>query len=697
MATTRAVWAIDIGRCALKALRCSAGEDEGKLTVEAFDYIEYPKILSQPEADPVALVAEALQTFLSRNDVKGDRVAIGVSGQSGLSRFIKLPPVEKKKIPDIVKYEAKQQIPFALEDVVWDYQVMAGGSEEEGFALETEVGLFAMKREQVFEALRPLEEANIEVDIIQLTPLALYNYIVFDQLRDLPPPDEYDPDEPPASVVVVSIGTDSSDLVVTNGYKVWQRSIPLGGNHFTKALTKELKLTFAKAEHLKRHADQAEDPRAVYQAMRPIFSDLVTEIQRSLNYFRNLDKNSKITKAVLLGNAMKLPGLESYLAKYLGDESKGDPMEVTHVESFPNLVGPSVVGAPAFKENQFSFAVCYGLALQGTGKAKLMTNLVPKELVIDRQIRSKKPWAIAAVAALLLGCTLNFLGYYWGWWSVHPDHDYGKAFVQVKTLQTRSNTDKENYNKRIEELKAVRRIGENLVGTTEGRLDVNNLYLAIDAALPRHVPRSGETKWDVKIEDRDEIHVHGIEMQYFGKAGKHNEPLERWARETQQIREPNGGAAPSPAADAEDGQDSAPSTSAGGPKGSGWVVQITGHHFHNARTELPENVGAEFVKGRLIKKLQEGSVTVPTGKGDATEVKTMQELGISYPVLVSDVRAVKTVQLPNPNKEGNADDQSVQQFDFVLQFVWQPPSENKKAAASSEGDGPSDADVVSRD
>ncbi len=186
----------------------------------------------------------------------GDRVAISVSGQSGLARFIKLPPVEAKKIPDIVKYEARQQIPFALEDVVWDYQQMAGGSEEEGFALETEVGLFAMKRDQVFRALKPFEEPASRSTSSSSRRWRCTTYTVFDQMPDLPPPDEYDPENPPESVVVLSLGTDTTDLVITNGYRVWQRSVPLGGSHFTKALTKELKLTFAKAEHLKaqRHA-----------------------------------------------------------------------------------------------------------------------------------------------------------------------------------------------------------------------------------------------------------------------------------------------------------------------------------------------------------------------------------------------------------------------------------------------------------
>ena len=161
MAKGNAVWGIDIGQCALKALRCRPHEKEPRrLVVEAFDYIEYPKILTQPEAEPAELIREALETFLSRNDLTGDTVAMSVSGQSGLARFIKLPPVESKKIPDIVKYEARQQIPFSLDDVVWDYQQLTGGSEEDGFALEPEVGLFAMKRDQVARALAPLEDGG---------------------------------------------------------------------------------------------------------------------------------------------------------------------------------------------------------------------------------------------------------------------------------------------------------------------------------------------------------------------------------------------------------------------------------------------------------------------------------------------------------------------------------------------------------
>ncbi len=392
MAKSSAVWGIDIGQCAIKALRCSPHPDDPSLIVaDAFDYIEFPKILSQPDAEPAELVREALEQFLSRNEVRGDRVAISVSGQSGLARFIKLPPVEAKKIPDIVKYEARQQIPFSLEDVVWDYQQLAGGSEDDGFALETEVGLFAMKRDQVFRALKPLDDAGIKIDIIQLTPLAIYNYIVFDQQLDATPLDEYDPEEPPPSTVVVSLGTDTTDLVVTNGFRVWQRSIPIGGNHFTKALTKELRLTFSKAEHLKRHATEAENPKAVFQAMRPIFNDLLTEIHRSIGYFSNMDPSAKISGMVALGNAMKLPGLSRYLSQNLGHE-------VQPATTFRGLTGSGVTDSPQFKDNLLSFGTCYGLCLQGLKKSSIHTNLLRHTRVPARSRRLpageglRRPW-----------------------------------------------------------------------------------------------------------------------------------------------------------------------------------------------------------------------------------------------------------------------------------------------------------------
>src|SRR5437667_6346467 len=181
MATPRpGVWGIDLGQCALKAIRLE--NVDGQLTATAFDYIEHPKILSQPDADPEQLTREALEQFLSRNGLRYDMVVISVPGQSGLARFVKLPPVEERKIADIVKFEAKQQIPFPLEEVVWDFQKLSAGLVTDGFALETEIGLFAMKRDMVNRALQHFHDVNVEVHIVQMAPLALCNFVAHDLL-----------------------------------------------------------------------------------------------------------------------------------------------------------------------------------------------------------------------------------------------------------------------------------------------------------------------------------------------------------------------------------------------------------------------------------------------------------------------------------------------------------------------------------
>ncbi|MCE5269546.1 MAG: pilus assembly protein PilM [Planctomycetaceae bacterium] len=700
-----AVWGIDIGQCALKALRCSAHEDPDKVVAEAFDYIEYPKILSQSGSDPAELIGDAMQQFLSRNSVLGDRVAVSVPGQAGLARFIKLPPVEAKKIPDIVRYEARQQIPFDLNDVVWDYQRMGGGSVEEGFALETEVGLFAMKRDAVFRSLAPFLKADVEVDVVQLTPLVLYNFLLFDRLGELPSPDEYDPENPPESTVMIAMGTDATDLVITNGFRVWQRSIPIGGSHFTKALVRELKLTFAKAEHLKRNATAAADPKAVFQAMRPVFNDLLTELQRSIGYFSNLNRADTIGPVVALGNAMKLPGLRRYLSQSLG-------YDIQKVDSYRGLIGSQVLTAPSFQENLLSFGVCYGLCLQGLGKGGVHTNLLPKEIVNERLIKRKKPWAVAAAAVLLLAFCVHYAASSLALNTVSAN-SWTAAEGQAKRLSGEFSRLKSEYEQARNEYKATDEIGQHLVGNAEARLQWLELLKAINSSLPESQPDDPKAAADPakSIPAREELHVTSVDAQRLDDVATWYTNAKRW--EDSVPAAPAGGTpagAPGapPAAGAPGGDP------AGGPKGPGWIVQISGYHYHNA---VQGNQGAQYVRNTLIAQLRKGKLQLPAGDGEKLETVTMAELGVSSPLLI-DPRAVHDDELTDPNADlrtakasdqgnaeqrngaiGNAtakdkrDDSShgtirVKRFDFVVQFCWQPKSPSERRAAKSSQSKP---------
>jgi type IV pilus assembly protein PilM len=406
MAVNSGVWGIDIGQCALKALRLE--QVNGVVTATAFDYVEHPKILSQPDANPDELTREALEKFLSRNPTKGDVVAMSVPGQSGLARFVKLPPVEEKKIVDIVKFEAKQQIPFPLDEVVWDYQKVSEGTVTDGFAMDTEIGLFAMKRDMISRFIGHFQAVKLEVHHVQMTPLALANFVTYEMLKR----GGIDGEAPPAQtvgkkkcVVALDIGTEGSNLIITDGGRIiWQRPIPVGGNHFTRALTKELKLTFAKAEHLKRNAAKSPELANILKALRPVLQEFVGEVQRSLGYFTNTHRDAQVEYMVGLGSAFRLPGLQKFLADKLS-------LEVRKVDKYSRLTGDAVADAPVFKENLLSFPVAYGLALQGLGIARLTTNLLPPEITFERKIRAKKPYAVAAAAALLLGTTVLAYGY----------------------------------------------------------------------------------------------------------------------------------------------------------------------------------------------------------------------------------------------------------------------------------------------
>ena len=480
----KGVWGLDLGQCGLKAIRLE--ERDGQVVATHFDYIEHAKILSQPDADKDALIREALETFLKRNSWKGDHLAIAVPGKSGLVRFVKLPPVEEKRIKDIVAFEARQQIPFSLEEVVWDFQKLGQGMVIEGMAIDTEIGLFAMKRDAIQRELQSYKDASMEVHTIQMSPLALANYLIYDQLKKDPPTGKQEDDDGSSSsnrcIAALDVGADESTLVVTNGGKtIMQRPVNIGGNHFTRALTKDLKLTFAKAEHIKRNATKGvgkdgPDLKTILAALKPVYSDFVNELQRALTYFSNTNRSAEITHLVGLGNAFKLPGLQKYLQEKL-------QIQVNLPESFERLDTREVDSQATFKDNLLSYAVAYGLGLQGLNKGTLKVNLLPPEIRFERMIRAKKPMAAAAAALLLLGlggmAWRNYIG-------AKPYID-SRVIAEVDSAKKAKSTvdaGKSAYDNAVKATEDEKRKVESSVAGQQERLNWLELYSFVNEALP---------------------------------------------------------------------------------------------------------------------------------------------------------------------------------------------------------------------
>jgi type IV pilus assembly protein PilM len=388
-AETGTVWAIDIGNSSLKALYLST--ERGVVEVIGFDNIRHGKILSGTdvtEAEREELIALSLRQFVNKYDLSLDEIAISVPSQNSFARFVNLPPVEEKRIPEMVKFEAVQQIPFGINDVQWDWQLMT-----EPNSPEIKVGIFAIKNEVVNSALEHFNREDVQVSYVQMAPMALYNYLLNDR------PDLVTSDS--QATVVLNIGAENTDLVVCTKSAVWQRCILIGGNAFTKAIADTFRLNFEKAEKLKRTAPVSKYARQILQAMRPVFTDLASEVQRSLGFYNSSNPNTKIVRIVALGGGTKLRGLLKYLHQTL-------QIPVERPDSFKRLgMGPGVSPAK-FHENVSDFGIVYGLALQGLGLARIESNLLPRNVARSMAWASKGRYFIAAACILLAVSLLSF-------------------------------------------------------------------------------------------------------------------------------------------------------------------------------------------------------------------------------------------------------------------------------------------------
>ena len=383
------VWAIDIGNSSLKALHLST--ERGVVEAIDFENIRHGKILSGSGvrgAEKEELVALSLRKFVSKHDLSIDEIIVSVPSQNSFARFVKLPPVEAKRIPEIVKFEAVQQIPFDINDVQWDWQTMG-----EGDSREVKVGIFAIKNDVVNSALEHYEREDIQVSYVQMAPMALYNYVLYDR------PDLVKSDG--RAVVVINIGADNTDLVVCAKSTVWQRCILIGGNTFTKAIADTFKLNFEKAEKLKRTAPVSKYARQIFQAMKPVFADLASEVQRSLGFYNSSNPNTKIAKVIALGGGTKLRGLLKYIQQTL-------QIPVERPDAFKRLAIGSGVSPAKFHENVCDFGIVYGLGLQGVGLGKIESNLIPGNIARSMAWAGKGRYFTAAASMLLLVSLLCF-------------------------------------------------------------------------------------------------------------------------------------------------------------------------------------------------------------------------------------------------------------------------------------------------
>ncbi len=396
MLGARGFWGLDLGESGVKAVKLR--REGKKIVVEDFASVPYTELQSEPPADRIELMHRAVSRLASRMG-RGDRVVAGIPSESVLSRFIGLPPVDKRRIPEIVRFEARQQIPFDLSEVLWDYQrirkdLIPGE--------EIEIGLFAVRREVVEQYLTALAPVSRYLTGLQINPLATYNFIRFDQKPEQP-------------LIILDVGAKSTDLIIVDGPKFWIRSLPIASGSFNHVLQKKFNITPEEAERVKLHMDESRHRAQIFDVVRPVIYDLIGEIQRSIGYYKTLSRDAKFEDIAVVGQGYRLFGLH----RMMSDELQ---YNVRVVEK-PVEIGDMTSRGEEFVEAMPSLGAAMGSALFGMKEGEVSINLLPDRFVERRELSRKH------VPALVAGVLL--------WMAVGMTHIHNsRGLAQIEKMKT---------------------------------------------------------------------------------------------------------------------------------------------------------------------------------------------------------------------------------------------------------------------
>lgn len=331
----------------------------------------------------------ALQDICTELGLGGSPVLISVPGQSVFSRFVKLPPVGRDKVLQIVQYEAQQNVPFPINEVVWDYQLI--GSREG----EIDVMLAAIKAEIIEQLTGAVEKAGLHPELVDVAPMAVYNAVRYSYGQQLPP-----------CTLVIDIGARSTDLIFIEENRVFNRSIPVGGNTITQQVMREFNLSYEDAEKLKKaHAFVAfggafEAPASqvadkVSKTVRTIMTRLHTEITRSINFYRTQQSGGEPTLALLTGGTSIIAYTDTFLKEKL-------KIDVDYLNPFINVSVNAAIDAGEIGSRAHLMSEVVGLALRKVLTCPIEINLLPQRFIQQETFHRKQPVLMASMAAFVM-------------------------------------------------------------------------------------------------------------------------------------------------------------------------------------------------------------------------------------------------------------------------------------------------------
>ncbi len=344
------------------------------------------------DTDSSAFVIDALRTLMKEKSIRPAPLLMSVSGQTVFPRFVKLPPVTKDKILQMVRYEAEQNVPFPIEEVVWDYQLIGDASDGEQNAM-----IVAVKTESAVSLTNCVQAVGMEPEVVDVAPLAIANCVQI-SYPDLE-----------GCTMVLDIGARSTNLIFLEDNRVFYRTIPVAGNTITQEIAKSFGVDFQEAERMKLesgfvalggvYASDDETADKLSKVIRNVVTRLHAEINRSINFYRSQQGGSVPSHVLLTGGSCTISHMDTFFREKL-------KVEVDYLNPFASVEIGGHVSQDAVGEDFYCLSEVIGLAMRKAASCLVEINLMPPDLVQKKTFRKRIPFLIAGAAAILVGVVL---------------------------------------------------------------------------------------------------------------------------------------------------------------------------------------------------------------------------------------------------------------------------------------------------
>ena len=373
---------LDIGASAVKLAEFEGGK--GGLTLVNYGIAALAAPLDAGNAG--ALLSPALLEIVREKGIKPGPVAISISGQMVFPRFASIAAAGgSEKFDQMIRFEIEQNIPFPIDEMICDRQVL--GDNENG---EKNVMIVAAKTDQVEDIAAAVRGAGFTPELVDVAPIAITNVLRYAGAAG---------DE---CCVLLDIGSKTTSLVIADGDKLYNRSIPVAGNTITKEIASALGCTAEEAEAYKREAayvalggvveDEDETRDRVSKVCRAVMTRLHAEVSRSINFYRSQQGGSVPVKLYITGGTALLPQLDRFFAESL-------QLEVEYVNPFAVVGTGPKIDTEALESDGTLLPAVVGLAVHMAGLATFSINLLPPSLIKERADVARIPFvAIGAVA-----------------------------------------------------------------------------------------------------------------------------------------------------------------------------------------------------------------------------------------------------------------------------------------------------------